>query len=64
MTDRQRIEAFKKQYEKKVYSCLNVRGVEFLGSCLDSWCWQVGKSDLDIIIYGVGIPGSTKIGCI
>lgn len=59
--DRDRIDAFKVQYEKEVCGLPNVESVEFLGSCLESWRWRAGKSDPDIIVYGNGILPSTKI---
>ena len=64
VTDGERIEAFKRRYEKEVAGFPNVQGLEFLGSCLESWRWRAGKSDLDIIVYGNGIQPSTKIECV
>jgi len=50
---------FMNEFKEKVEKYSSVDNVEFFGSIKTS-DWKVGKSDIDIKVFGNNIPGKTK----
>ena len=59
MVNRLNIEQFIKEFKEKVEKMPHVDKVELFGSILTSK-WELGKSDVDVIVYGNNIPAKTK----
>ena len=51
---------FKLMYEGDMLRQPGVGCVAYFGPTLREVDWKPGKSDLDVIVYGLGIPGEVK----
>jgi len=60
-TAQQKIDAFKKEYTRKMMSDPNITDVRFFGSAHETWRWRQGHSNVDIIIEGDHIPRDVKL---
>jgi hypothetical protein len=61
MTDWEKLEHFKKAFGAWFEGKPGAESIDYRGSTLESRRWTAGKSDLDILVIGSGIPGDVKI---
>jgi predicted nucleotidyltransferase len=59
MTIQKNVELFMKEFKREVENIQQVEKVEFFGSVLTAK-WNIGKSDVDVKVYGNNIPANVK----